>query len=675
MARIIFISEYLRGGSQAKHLSNRVKYFATREGVELMSDSDIDIPVTKKQQDYVLRLVRGFPDMKELVEYEEYLAKPTQRNMQELVEQVRELYIDRLDDRANYVDYMANRPGVQTYGEHGLWDKNGKVESLTKAMEEVANHPGIVWTPIVSIRREDAERLGYNDAENWRALVNASTMEIADSYKIRPDNLRWYAAFHRKDNQVHIHMLIFSADPKEGYLTKEGIRTVKSAFAKGIFRQDMIAVYEKQTEYRNTLQKDAESLMLELTDEMSKGTLHNEKLNALVAELAQRLQNTTGKKVYGYLPATSKRLVDAIVDEFAKDPRVEEAYKLWYEMRDEVCRIYNEQLPERKPLSQQKEFKPVRNMVIRETMKLIEKQFTFDDSAMDDEPKEVDEQLYSANSTPMEFISLEYRTSHSTETVYQMADRYRTAKHILQTEDSASVEKEEACNELERLWNKGFSIAAHQLGKVYRDGLYSKPDLPKAEAWFQRSAEAGNDCSEYALGKMLLEQGETTVAVSWLKLAAEHNNQYAHYRLGKLYLTGEVVTKDVRAALEHLTESAQRGNQFAQYTLGKMYLLGHDVEQDKERAVEWLSRSAAQGNPYAQFFLARKDDFANAGVGNTVLRMLHHLGNIFRQKATDADRYTGLQIDKKRRMEILDKRLAMGHKIDDHEDYVSHQRL
>ena len=307
-----------------------------------------------------------------------------------------------MDDVENYVDYMANRPGVQTYGEHGLWDANGKVASLTKAMEEVANHPGIVWTPIVSIRREDAERLGYNDAENWRALVNASTMEIAKGYKIKPDNLRWYAAFHRKDNQVHIHMLVFSSDPKEGYLTKEGIRMVKSAFAKEIFRQDMINVYERQTEYRDTLQRSAESLMEDLIKEMESGAIQNEKLDALVSELAQRLQNTSGKKVYGYLPAASKRLVDAIVDEFSEDPRIAEAYKLWYEMRDEVCRVYNEPLLSRKPLSQQKEFKPVRNMVIRETMKLIEKQFTFDDSAMNDEPKEVDEQLYSANSTPME---------------------------------------------------------------------------------------------------------------------------------------------------------------------------------------------------------------------------------------------------------------------------------
>ena len=675
MARIIFISNYLRGGIHASHLANRTRYFATREGVELLKDSDVEIPATKKQHEYVQRLVRGFPDAKDLVEYEDFSANPTQGNVHSFVEQVRELYIDQMDDAGKYIDYLANRPGVQSYGEHGLWDANGKVESLTRVMEEVSNHNGVVWSPIISIPREDAERLGYNDAENWRALVNASTADIAKGYKINPEHLRWYAAFHRKENQVHIHMLIYSTNPKEGYLTKDGIRTVKAAFAKQIFRQDMISVYEKQTELRNTLQRDFQSLMEELVTKIESGTIQNERLNTLVEELAQRLQNTSGKKVYGYLPATSKRLVDAIVDEFAKDPRIEEAYKLWYEMRDEVCSVYNEQPPERKPLSQQKEFKPVRNMVIREVMKLIEKEFTFDDSTMHEEPDWDDEQE-TENSTNQTGGSLYSRIfSYRKDSQFQMQEQYQRVKHILLSEDTDPVETEDACKDLEKLWNKGYSNAAHLLGCVYRDGLPGKPDLKSAEVWFQRSAEAGDKRSEYALGKLLLEQGRLQAAKSWLEQSAEHGNSYAQYHLGKLYLSDEVIQKDTELATAYLKASASQGNQYAQYALGKMYLFGQEIKQDRTQAVEWLSRSAAQGNPYAQHLLDRKDNSKNIIIGNAVIRMLHHIGNIFRQKAAETNTYTGTHIDKKRRMEMLDKRIAMGHKIDDHEDPVSQQRL
>ena len=378
MARIVFISPYLKGGSSARR-SNLLHYVATREGVELLQDEDRSLPATKKQQEYIARLIRAFPSTTELLEYEDYMAAPTRNSAHEFIEQVREQYIEPLDQRENFIDYVANRPGAQQLGEHGLWNADGKVPVLAHAMREVAEHPGSVWTPVVSLRREDAERLGYADAENWRALVNATICDIASGYKIHPDHLRWYAAFHEKENSVHIHMVIFSTDPKEGYLTKQGIRSIKSAFARQIYRQDLISVYEKQTEYRNTLQRNTQALMAELIRQMEHGTIHNKKLERLTEELAERLQYTTGKKVYGYLPPKVKRIVDEIVDELAKDERVAKAYSLWQEMRDEVCRTYSEKLPERLPLSQQKEFKTVRNMVIRETLKFSEAEMVPED--------------------------------------------------------------------------------------------------------------------------------------------------------------------------------------------------------------------------------------------------------------------------------------------------------
>ena len=370
MSRVRFMSPYLKGGRDTAKLSNRARYIATRPGVEVIRGEHSDQPATKKQHDYIQRLLRDFPGAEELLEYEDYCNAPTQANANTFIRQVQEDFAEPMSRMENYLDYVSHRPGVQLNGEHGLWCAGGKVRNLSQAVREVAEYTGSVWTPVVAIRREDAERLGYNDAESWRLLVCACAPEIARGYKIPLEHLRWYAAFHRKEDSVHIHMVVFSSDPKEGYLTRQGIQQVKSAFGRRIFQQDLLHVYEQKTEYRDALGRDAERTMAELITQMETGQIQNENLERLVLELAQRLHNTQGKKVYGYLPPKTKVLVDAIVDELAKDERVAAAYNLWNQMREEVCRTYSEQLPERLPLSKQKEFKAVRNMVIREMLRL-----------------------------------------------------------------------------------------------------------------------------------------------------------------------------------------------------------------------------------------------------------------------------------------------------------------
>ena len=662
MARFIFISPYLKGGKDAAKLSHRTRYIATREGVELLRSDNADLAPSDKQTAFIARALRQFPEAREMMEYEDYLAAPSRKTASALIEQLWEQYVMTLEERENFLDYVSHRPGVKSDGDHGLWDANGKVRNLSKAVEEVAHHQGIVWTPVVTIRRADAERLGYTDVENWRAVVNASINEIAEGYKIAPNHLRWYAALHEKDVNYHIHMVIFSTDPSEGYLTKEGIRTVKSAFARHIFEQDLITVYKRQTEYRNTLQQEAREKMSELIERMGSGTIQSDRLEMLTDELAERLRDTKGKKVYGYLPPATKRIVDAIVDELSRDERVAEAYSLWQEMRDEVCRTYSSKLPERKPLSQQKEFKPVRNMVIQEALKLSERPAAFDDERMNDEPEEAEER-YIEPTHPLPRVP----------SVYEQAERYRRAKHTLYENAAGTDEKLDAIAMLEKLWDEGYSIAAHQLGKCCRDGVGVQRDVEKAVEWFRRSAAHGNDCSEYALGKLLLELGRPAEGIEHLARAAERENQYAQYRLGKVYLTGEQTAKDVDTALSYLGRAAEHGNQYAQYTIGKLYLMGQDVPKDMELAVRYLSQSAAQGNTYAQYFLDHKDDWQHASTGAAVLRMLHHMSRIFEDNAVADSTHMGLQIDKKRRQEMQDKRIALGHKEDDHEEALDNR--
>ena len=370
MSRVRFMSPYLKGGRDTAKLTNRARYIATRPGVEVLRGEHSGQPATKKQQAYIQRLLRDFPGAEELLEYEDYQNAPTQGHANAFIRQVQEDFAEPMSRMENYLDYVSHRPGVQMDGEHGLWCARGKVRNLSQAVRGVAEHTGSVWTPVVAIRREDAERLGYNDAESWRQLVCACAPEIARGYRIPLEHLRWYAAFHRKEDSVHIHMVVFSSNLKEGYLTKQGIRQVKSAFGRRIFRQDLLHIYEQKTEYRDALGRDAERTMAELIAQMETGQLQNENLEQPILELSRRLQNTKGKTVYGYLPPTAKALVDAIVDELAKEERVAAAYDLWNQMREEVCRTYSEQLPERLLLSKQKEFKAVRNMVVREVLQL-----------------------------------------------------------------------------------------------------------------------------------------------------------------------------------------------------------------------------------------------------------------------------------------------------------------
>ena len=604
MSDLRFMSPYLKGGGDSARRANRIRYFATRPGVEVLSDGGSQ-PATKKQKAYIQRLLGAFPDARELLEYADYLEHPTQESASEFIRQAREDFAVPMSQRENYLDYVSHRPGVELRGEHGLWTSSGKVENLAEAVREVAEHPGNVWTPVVAIRRQDAERLGYDNAENWRSLVNACLCDIAKGYKIHPDHLRWYAAFHEKEKSVHIHMVIFSTDPKEGYLTQDGIRQVKSTFTRRIFQQDLMHVYEQKTEYRNQLQQDAAEAMQELIRQMRDGTLENSQLEEQMEALARRLQTVRGKKVYGYLPPEVKLMVDGIVDALAADERVAKAYDLWNEMRETICRTYSEILPERRPLSKQKEFKPVRNMVIREALQLARQQ----------------EGISEEQEQPIDPIHLQQEA---------------------ETGDAAAM---------------------GTLGKR----LLERRRITEGLLWLEQSAGQGDPSAQYALGKWYLKRENVAQAFRWLEAAADQNHSAAQYRLGTLYLQGELVEKDVNQALRHLTASCENGNQYAQCALGRLYLLGEEVPPDQEAAREWLSQSAAQGNVYAQALLDHPDRSWTA-VAQSVTQLLYHMSRIFEDNCKTDAMHRRLQIDRKRRRQLRERRLAMGHKPDDHEN-------
>ena len=548
-------------------------------------------------------------------------------------------------DGGGYLEYMAERPRS-----HGLFSADSPAD-LEKTMEEINGHTGLVWTFVYSLKREDAHRLGYENSESWRKLLLAHQIELAQAMKISPKNFRWCAAFHDEKHHPHIHMMVWSANPKQGFLTEKGIEKMRSQLSNEIFRDELLSLYQQKDLSYSQVRDAAVETMGRLIREMETGLCHSPVIAEQMETLSKMLEDHKGKKVYGYLKKPVKTQVEAIVDELSKIPEVAECYEQWNQLRDELERYYKDVPREHLPLSQQKEFKAIKNMVIREAEQLRLGTFTFEDASMRDEVDEDQDAVYFA-----------------WDSNWQMTEAYQSAKEVLEEYENPESEKAEQVQVLEQLWQRGFSLSAYQLGKCWRDGRGVLPDDEQAELWFRRAAEAGYDFAQYALGKLLQSENRMGEAVSWYKKAADQGNSWAAYRLGKLYLEGKAVPKDVPKAVGYLTFSAEQGNQYAQYTLGKLYLPGQDVKPDREQAWEYFCQSAEQGNEYAAFFLKHFDQVGRPNVFLSATRLLHHLGQIFRDNSVPPAAPVGQHIDRKLRRKIQEKKIAMGHKPDDHEE-------
>lgn len=372
MPRIIFKCPHIKSGGRksAAHRSHLVKYIATREGVEL-SEKGRE-PAIAKQVEMVQKLVREFPLSKGMFEYEDYLESPTRRNASEFISRALEDNLDELAKRENYLKYIAQRPRVQLVGSHGLFTGGKEPVVLSRVAAEVAKHPGVVWLPIISLKREDAARLGYDNAESWRALLSGYAVQMADAMKIPPEQFRWYAAFHDEGHHPHVHMVCYSADGKSGFLTLAGLDKIRSGLAQRIFQEELTELYTRQTQRRDGLTEESRVVLKDLLGQMESGELENQRIQDLMLHLARELRQTKGRKKYGYLKAPLKAVVDEIVDELEKDQRIAQAYSLWYDLREDVLRTYKDTLPDRLPLSQQKDLRRIKNIIVEEAEQLGE---------------------------------------------------------------------------------------------------------------------------------------------------------------------------------------------------------------------------------------------------------------------------------------------------------------
>lgn len=639
MARLILKSPYIKSTGGA---SGYLRYIATRERVELIPD---DRPPTRKQEQLIAKLVKDFPDSKTLYEYEVCLAKPTKVNASAFITLALEGNWDSIHESEQYMKYIATRPRAERIGAHGLFGDDDSV-SLEKAMAELERYSGNVWTHIISLKREDAARLGFDSAAAWRNLIQAHRNDIAAAMKIPPNDFRWYAAFHDEGEHPHIHMMAWSAKTGQAYLSKEGIRQIKSKLINDIFRNEMLHLYEQKSDSRDELVRESRRAMLELVHAMQDGVCDHPDAEQLMLELAAQLGAVKGKKSYGYLPKRLKNLVDKIVDEMERLPVVSECYDQWLLLQSKVDAYYHDKPQESVPLSKQKEFTQIKNAIICEAERLRLDELTFEEKNLGqyDEPEEFRSESYD----------------------------YGVLRDVIRDESLTMEERGEAVSEMEKMTESGNMYAQYLMGKLWRDGPLLIPDSVEARYWFEQAGDQGHLVAQYSLAKLYLsddlEVRDTRKGMNWLYTAAVNGSHYAMYRLAKELFKGDLIKRNSDAAVEWFARSAERGNPYAQYMLGKLYLTGTEAPYDEERAIHWLTRSAEQGNQYAQYLLNHLEENRAPSAMLAVTRLLHHMSRIFRDNSVPKSRPGGIQIDRKRLKKLQEKRMALGHKLDDHEE-------
>ena len=591
MSQLIVTSRYLKNGNQKNKTKRRnyTKYIATRETVEIRSQKFVDrnANATKNQEQLINDLINDFPESKRYLEYDDYEREPTIENAGELISTIVERNADVVGNRQNFVGYMAMRPGVEKRGSHGLFNEKDEPIILDRVANEIANHKGNVWSHVVSLRREDAVRLGYDNSDAWRELVKRHISDIAKAQNIPLCNLKWYAAYHDTTHHPHIHLLVYSTNPKQGFLTKAGIDKIRSAFANDIFHDDLQSIYQEQTVSRDELKAVSKNEFESIVNIIASNDHTDPQLEELIRKLYIQLQNVKGKKVYGYLPKEIKETVNKIFSELAKDENIRQLYDKWCSLERLKYKTYTLKETELPELSANKVFQPLRNMIIRTVLNM--KPF---DANTEIEGSEPNDEYF--DNTPQ-----------------NMSPLFDEAEPLAEkeTDESAAAIK----NYIK--WNDQYKKACKLI--YGKDAKLN--DFKKAEQLLLSESQRGNVLAVYDLGKLYSTDklGEKSEEISIAKytqalqgfLQIEPNSKklkpYVQYRIGKMFCYGLGTEQNYQKAFEWFERSAKQKNKFAQFSLANLYYYGSGIEKDLSQAFLWYQRSSSQGQPYAAYSIAQ----------------------------------------------------------------------
>ena len=591
LSQIIVTSRYLKSGTQKSKNKRRnyTKYIATRETVEVRDQNTIDRNnnATKNQQELLRGLLSDFPEAQRYLEYEDYEREPTIENAGELISTIVERNADVVGNRQNFVGYMAMRPGVEKRGSHGLFNEKNEPIILNQAANEIAEHKGNVWSHVVSLRREDAVRLGFDNSDAWRELVKRHISDIAKAQNIPLCNLKWYAAYHDTTHHPHIHLLVYSTNPKQGFLTKAGIDKIRSAFANDIFHDDLQSIYQEQTVSRDELKAVSKNEFESIVNRIASNDLPDPQLEELIRKLYIQLQNVKGKKVYGYLPMEIKETVNKIFSELAKDENIQQLYDKWCSLERLKYKTYTQKETELPKLADNKVFQPVRNMIIRTVLNM---------------------KPFDANT---EIEGFEPNDEYIDNTPQNMSPLFDEAEPLAEKETDESA----AAIKYYIKWNDQYKKACKLI--YGKDAKLN--DFKKAEQLLLSESQRGNVLAVYDLGKLystdkLGERNEETSIAKYTRalqgfLQIEPNSKkikpYIQYRIGKMFCYGLGTEQDYEKAFEWFERSAKQKNKFAQFSLANLYYYGSGIEKDLSQAFLWYQRSSSQGQPYAAYSIAQ----------------------------------------------------------------------
>ena len=634
LSQIIVTSRYLKSGTQKSKNKRRnyTKYIATRETVEVRDQNTIDRNdnATKNQKELIDDLLIDFPEAKRYLEYGDYIADSTVENASELISTIIERNAYIIGNRQNFVGYMAMRPGVQKRGSHGLFNEKDEPIILDRVANEIANHKGNVWSHVVSLRREDAIRLGYDNSEVWRDLVKRHISDIAKAQRIPLCNLKWYAAFHDTTHHPHIHLLVYSTNPKQGFLTTKGIDQIRSAFANDVFHDNLQSIYQEQTLSRDELKAVSRTEFESIVRKIQQGGFDDPQLENLVLKLNSQLQKVKGKKVYGYLPPDVKETVNSIFSELAKDNNIRQLYEKWCSLESLKYKSYTQKEKELPPLVDNKVFQPVRNMIIRTVLDMnypvidveIEEpepteQFANDDFYVDillkfdeSEQSENDKVTFSDNDEP---TAEDFIWSNENEVTVDIEDyepqskyylkwstAYKEACKIIYNKQSKLEDFQKAEQLLLNESRSGNVLAIQDLGKLYSTDKLGEKDEKKSFSFYEEAFQGFMEIepdSDFMFPYEPKFDGQIMKPVNM--------RSYVWYRIGKMHCYGLGTEQDYAQSFEWFLKSAHEGNKFAQYSLANLYYYGNGVEKDLSQAFWWYRKSSEQGQPYASYAVAQ----------------------------------------------------------------------
>ena len=522
--------------------------------------------------------------------------------------------MDRLTSRKNYVSYLANRPGAVKFGKHGLFSQSDEPVELEKTAKEIAAHGGNVWTHVVSLRRDSAQAMGYDNLKAWRDLVKRQIANIAKSQKIEMKNLRWYAAFHDKKTNPHAHIIVYSANEREGFLTNRGIEKIRSGFANDIYQDELHHLYQQQTDLRNLLKKESAEFMRRLVNDIAGNAFEDTELIKLVGKLNDQLKSVTGKKVYGYLKPEVKQTVNAIFESLAENDSIQKMYKLWCEMEQQKHDVYSSAKIQFPTLVDNKEFKSVKNMIVQtvldmnspvidieiEEPELTEK--TDNDDITDIPPMFDNDNMADGDFTWNDKNAVTSDTYKTPKSRYYLkwSNEYKEACRIIYDKSSKPEDFKKAEQLLLSESNSGNILAIHDLGKLYSTDKLGEKNDEKSFSFYREALHAFTVIEPNADSMFPYEpryEGQN--------MKSADMRSYVWYRIGKMHCYGLGTEQNYEKAFEWFLKSAQEGNKFSQYSLANLYYYGNGAEKNLKEAFGWYMRSAKQGQPYASYAVAQ----------------------------------------------------------------------